>query len=156
MWLWSPSRKDCLPILGSKGSAPTWQAGTVISAMPPLNRKKLPRCCQNRKIFLSLPLTHPHTHPQSVKCFSPLFLLLLGKTRTTVSINFLFRDRQDFKIFYCSVVIWDKQSFVFLDSAVAQQGVLPAVPGSATEPYPLLPLKGRAGAGGCCLSSFPR
>lgn len=43
-------------------------------------------------------------------------------------------------------MIWDKQSFVFLDSAVAQQGVPPAVPDPATEPYPLLPLEGRAGA----------
>lgn len=32
---------------------------------------------------------------------------------------------------------------------MAQQGVPPAVPGSATEPYPLLPLEGTAGARGC-------
>lgn len=65
--LQSLGRKDHLPIFGSKESAPTWQAGTVISAMPPLDRKKLPRCCQNRKIFLSLSFSHTHT-PTHVEC----------------------------------------------------------------------------------------
>lgn len=39
-----------------------------------------------------------------------------------MSINFLFRDQQDLKFFYCSVVIWDKQSFVFLDSPAGSAG----------------------------------
>lgn len=52
-------------------------------------------------------------------------------------------------------MIWDKQSFVFLDSAVAQQGVPPAVPGSATEPYPCSRSRGEQGQGAVAFLPFP-
>lgn len=82
-WLQSLGRRDHLPSFGSEESTPTWQAGAVISAMPPLTERSSQDVA---KIEKSFSLTPTHTpHPECSKFFSLIPLPLGEKQNNCVN-----------------------------------------------------------------------